>query len=342
LKIPGEKKTKTGFATGAEVLQSLAPTHPIASEVLNWRELTKLKSTYADALPRMIAADGRIHTTYNQAVAATGRLSSNDPNLQNIPVRTELGRRIRKAFIAAEGFKLASFDYSQIELRLLAHMCRDENLVDAFQRRVDVHSVTASLMFGDSVDQVTKERRRYAKMLNYAVLYGVTDFGLAQQLGGEFSVAQARELIQQYFRRFPKIKAFTDSMIAEARAKGFTTTLCGRRRYFPDIHAANRNERLYAERQATNAPLQGTAADMIKLAMIRARKALGDAATRMLLQVHDELVFELAEKEAGLIEPIRTEMEQALRLEVPIEVDASVGPDWDDMAEVPCPRFATA
>ena len=334
LGLPSDKKTKTGYATGAEVLQNLAPEHAIVREVLSWRELTKLKSTYADALPRMIAEDGRIHTTFNQTVAATGRLSSNDPNLQNIPIRTELGREIRRAFVASEGFDLASFDYSQVELRLLAHMCHDPALVSAFERREDVHTVTASLMFGEPEDAVSKEHRRYAKMLNYAVLYGVTDFGLANQLGGEFSVAEARTLIETYFQRFPSVKAFTESMIAEARAKGFTTTLCGRRRYFPEVHAQNRNERLYAERQAINAPLQGTAADLIKLAMIRAQGLLEGRQTLMLLQVHDELVFELAEGERDLIEPIRSAMESALELSVPIEVDAKLGANWNDMAEV--------
>ena len=331
--LPNEKKTKTGWATGAEVLEPLGPNYPIASEILTWRELTKLKSTYADALPKMIASDGRIHTNYSQTVAATGRLSSNEPNLQNIPIRTELGRRIRTAFVAESGYRLGSFDYSQIELRLLAHLCHDDALVDAFSKRVDVHSVTASLMFG-SGEEVTKEQRRYAKMLNYAVLYGVTDFGLANQLGGGFSVAEARALITQYFERFPKVKAFTVRVIEEARSKGFTTTMCGRRRYFPDIHAQNRNERLYAERQAVNAPIQGAAADMIKLAMLQVRKSLGTAGTRMLLQVHDELVFEMKDGDEALIEPIRKEMEDALPLDVPVEVDAKVGANWNEMTPI--------
>lgn len=334
LGLPGAKKTKTGYATGAEVLQLMAPAYPICGEVLTWRELTKLKSTYSDALPKLIAEDGRIHTHYSQTVAATGRLSSNEPNLQNIPIRTELGRQIRKAFVAAPGYRLGSFDYSQIELRLLAHLCKDEVLVDAFSRREDVHAVTAGLMFGIEPEQVDKEQRRYAKMLNYAVLYGVTDYGLANQLGGGFSVSEAKALINQYFERFPRVKAFTEQVIAEARSKGFTTTLCGRRRYFPDIHAANRNERLYAERQAINAPIQGAAADMIKLAMIRVRRLLGQSPTRMLLQVHDELVFEIAEDGDGLVEPIRTAMEQALPLDVPVEVDAKIGDNWGDMSPV--------
>lgn len=333
LNIPGQKKTKTGYATGAEILQVLAPQYPIASEVMTYRELTKLKSTYADALPKMIREDGRIHTSFNQAVAATGRLSSNDPNLQNIPIRTELGRKIRQAFVAAPGFELGSFDYSQIELRLLAHLCHDEVLVDAFQKRVDVHTVTAALMFHLEQDQVTKEQRRLAKMLNYAVLYGVTDFGLANQLGGGFSVSEAKQLIQQYYERFPTVKKFTEGVVEEARAKGFTVTMIGRRRYFPDIHAANRNERLYAERQAINAPIQGAAADMIKMAMIQVRRGLDLGACRMLLQVHDELVFEVPVGDRSALEPIRASMENALPLSVPVEVDAKIGASWNSMTE---------
>jgi len=332
--IPGAKKTKTGYATGAEVLQLIGPEYPIAAEVLAWRELTKLKSTYSDSLPRMIAADGRIHTTFNQTVAATGRLSSIDPNLQNIPIRTELGRQIRKAFIAQDGFELISFDYSQIELRVLAHMCRDESLVTAFQSGEDVHTATAAAMFGLSLEDVSKEQRRLAKMLNYAVLYGVTDFGLAQQLGGDFSVSESKELIRQYNERFPAVKAFTDGIVTDARAKGYTTTLRGRRRYFQDIHAANRNERMYAERQAMNAPIQGTAADMMKLAMIDVWPLLEGRKTRLLLQVHDELVFELHPSERDLIEPIRSAIENALPLSVPVDVDAKEGPNWDEMKAV--------
>lgn len=346
LAIPGPKKTKTGYATGAEVLVLLAPQHQICQEVLTWRELTKLKSTYADALPRMIAEDGRIHTNYSQTVAATGRLSSTEPNLQNIPIRTELGRHIRKAFVAGEGYRLASFDYSQIELRVLAHLCGDESLIEAFATGEDVHTVTAALMYGVPNEMVTKEQRRYSKMLNYAVSYGVSGFGLAQQLGGDFSVSEAATFIETYWQRFPKIKAYMDSVVQEARSKGFTTTIFGRRRYFGDIHALNRQERMGAERQAMNAPIQGAAADMIKLAMIKVRKRLPrpsadrpTPAVRMLLQVHDELVFELLPDEEGLIEPIRDDMEQAMPLSVPVLVDAKTGKDWADM-EAAAPRKA--
>ncbi len=331
LQIPGPKKTKTGYATGAEVLNDLAPSYPIVTEILTWRELTKLKGTYADALPKMIV-DGRIHTTFNQAVAATGRLSSNDPNLQNIPIRTELGRQIRKAFVARPGYVLGSFDYSQIELRVLASMSGDKALVEAFRTGADVHAATAALMFGLEPGQVTKDQRGQAKMLNYAVLYGVTDYGLAAQLGSGFSISEAKELIRQYRERFPAVLEFMNGVVEDARRRGFTTTLCGRRRYFPEIHTANRPMRQYAERQAMNAPIQGTSADMIKLAMVRARKVLGDGPTQMILQVHDELLFEMAPGYEALVGPLHEAMVSALPLEVPVEADAKFGQNWLDMS----------
>lgn len=338
--LPGAQKTKTGFATGAEVLQ-LIP-HDICQEVLNWRELTKLKSTYADALGGLVREDGRIHTTYSMTVAATGRLSSNDPNLQNIPIRTELGRGIRQAFHAGPGYQLGSFDYSQIELRVLAHMCGEAALVDAFREHEDVHTATAQQMFGLGEEAPSKEQRGYAKMLNYAVLYGVSEFGLAQQLGGGFSIGEAKDLINKYNERFPSVKEFTNGVVAEARAKGFTTTLMGRRRYFPDIHAPKMNERKAAERQAMNAPIQGTAADMLKLAMIKTHQRLRGDAARMLLTVHDELVLELPEGDNSMVEPIRETMQNALPLSVPVEVDAKLGPNWNAMRVVPAPVTTTA
>lgn len=332
--LPGGQKNKTGWATGVEVLQQLEASYPIVGKVLYWREISKLKSTYTDGLEKLIGPDGRIHTTYNQTVAATGRLSSIDPNLQNIPIRTELGRGIRKAFYAAEGYKLLSIDYSQIELRVLAHLCKDEALVRAFTLREDVHTVTAQQTFGLGGETPSKEQRRLAKMLNYAALYGVTDFGLAQQLGAEFSVSEARALLAQYFERFPSVHEYTQMIVAEARSKGFTTTLRGRRRYFPDIHAAKMNERKAAERQAMNAPIQGTAADMLKLAMISVQSLLQGTRSRMLLNVHDELVFELAKGEEDLVEPICVAMEQALPLDVPVEVDAKIGNNWNEMEKL--------
>ncbi len=334
LGIPRTKKIKTGYSTGAEVLQELALTYPICTEILNWRELSKLKSTYADALPKLIHEDGRIHTTFNQMVAATGRLSSYDPNLQNIPTRTELGREIRKAFIPKQGMELLSCDYSQIELRILAHYCKDEALVKAFQQDEDVHAAAAALMFGVPADQVHPEQRRLAKVLNFAVLYGISGFGLASQLGPNFTIQNAQELIDQYYARFPKVKDCTQTIIDEARRKGYTTTFCGRRRYFPDIHSSNRNQRLYAERQAINAPFQGSASDMIKLAMIKVHAMIKEKRSCMLLQVHDELLFELDPNEKQLIPLIQKEMENALKLDVPIRVDAKLGPNWSDMTPI--------
>ena len=334
LNLPGAKATKTGYATGVEILEPLAAEHEIAAEVLAWRELTRLKSTYADALGKLIREDGRIHTTYNQAVAATGRLSSNDPNLQNIPIRTELGKGIRKAFRAAPGYRLAALDYSQIELRILASMCGEPALVEAFQKHEDAHTATAQQMFKLGEDAPTKEQRRLAKMLNYAVLYGVSEYGLAGQLGAGFSIAEAKELIRLYNERFPTVKEFTTSVVVEARSKGFTTTLRGRRRYFPEIHASKVNDRRSAERQAMNAPIQGTAADMIKLAMLDAHRALKGSDTRMLLNVHDEIVFEMPPADEGLVPALKRAMEDALPLEVPIEVDAKLGEDWLEMTPV--------
>lgn len=334
LGLPGGRKTKTKkHSTRQEILEQLAGEYEIARLIIEWRELQKLTGTYLKALPKLIANDGRIHTTLNQMGAATGRLSSRDPNLQNIPIRTDLGRKIRGAFHAASGYDLLAFDYSQIELRILAHMCDDDALVRAFTERDDVHAVTASEMFHVELSSVTKEQRRLAKMLNYAVLYGVSDFGLAQQLGSGFSIAEAKELIQRYNERFPKVKAFTESVVEEAKHRGFTVTLQGRRRYFPDIHAGNRNTRAYAERQAINAPIQGTAADMIKMAMIEVRRALPDA-HRMLLQVHDELLFEMKTPKDADLQDIRHRMEHALELDVPVEVDAKRGENWLEMEAV--------
>ncbi|MCL6624355.1 MAG: DNA polymerase I, partial [Fimbriimonadales bacterium] len=322
------RRTKTGFSTGADVLLQLAPQHEIVQEILTWRELSKLKSTYVDALPELVGQDGRIHTTFQQTVAATGRLSSAEPNLQNIPIRTELGREIRRAFVADQGFLLASLDYSQIELRILAHVCEEPALVNAFQEDKDVHSATAALIWNKPEEEVTSEERRQAKTLNYAILYGVTDFGLATQLGGAFSVAETKQLISDYFKRFPAVREYIESTLHQARTRGYTTTLWGRRRYFPDIKSSNRARRLYAERQAINAPLQGSAADMIKLAMIRCQALLKDAQTRMLLQVHDELLFEWKEDEVEILRELRRVMEEALPLKVPVVVDVSVGKNW--------------
>lgn len=331
LGLPAGKKTQTGYSTDVSVLESLQGKHPIVDEILLYRQLTKLKSTYVDALPKMVnPRTGRVHTSYNQAVAATGRLSSTDPNLQNIPIRTEAGREIRRAFIAeGDDMLLLSADYSQIELRLAAEISGDEGMLAAFESGTDIHSSTAMTLFNVPPEEVTAEMRRVAKTTNFGILYGISAFGLAQRLG--IPNADAKDLIDVYFERFPKINEYIASTIGYARKNGYVETLMGRRRYLADINNKNRNVRMFAERMAINAPIQGTAADMIKIAMInihrdmRARKLR----SRMLLQVHDELVFEAAVEELEELQSlVATRMKTAMMLRVPIEVEAGTGRNW--------------
>lgn len=333
LGLPVVKKTKTGYSTDAEVLQTLTAQHPIVPKIVEYRELSKLRSTYAEALPKLVnPVTGRIHTKLNQTVTATGRLSSSEPNLQNIPIRTEAGRAIRRAFIADEGYSLLSLDYSQIELRILAHMSQDPMLLQAFEQGEDIHAATASILFGVPIEQVDKEMRRRAKTVNYAVLYGMSDYGLSQELG--ISVSEANAIIKQYFQRFPRIKAFTEQILEEARRTGYARTLLGRKRPMPELHSANRNERLAAERAAINMPFQGTAADIMKLAMIRVAKRLPvcEPRARMLLQVHDELLLETPQgTEKAVAEAVAHEMERAYTLCVPLTVEAKAGANWRDM-----------
>ncbi len=333
LGYPAVKKTaKTkSYATGSDVLEELQTlsSGPVPSLVLEWREISKLKGTYVDALPACIAADGRIHTRYDQAVAATGRLSSNAPNLQNIPVRTEAGRAIRRAFVAAPGTTLVAADYSQIELRILAHLSGDEALRDVFRRGEDIHRATAAKIFGVAPDAVTADQRRGAKTINFGVLYGMGPFALAAQLG--VPRAEAKEFIAAYFDRFPKIRACLDAILEKARATGGTETIFGRVRPIPGLHDRNHNVRANAERMAMNAPFQGSAADLIKIAMLALDKALAAElpGVRLLLQVHDELVLEspaaLAEKTAAVA---RRTMEGAASLSVPLTVDVGTGLNW--------------
>jgi DNA polymerase I len=327
------RKTKTGsHTTTANVLEVLATQgHALPATILAWRQLQKLTGTYTDALIQEIAAeDGRVHTSYAMALTSTGRLSSNDPNLQNIPIRTEEGRRIRRAFIAEDGYALLSADYSQIELRLLAHMAGIEALKQAFAKNVDIHAVTASQMFGVPVEGIDPLLRRNAKMINYGIIYGIGAFGLAQRLGIEFDVARA--YIEAYFEQYPGIRDYMERAKAEARAQGYVTTLFGRLCATPEIKSSNPARRGYAERAAINAPIQGSAADVMRRAMIRADRALAKSnlGARMLLQVHDELVFEVPETE---IEPtaelVRKVMEQAADLDVPLVVEVGHGPNWD-------------
>jgi len=328
----GKKTAKTkSYATGSDVLEELAAlsTGPVPALVLEWREISKLKGTYVDALPACLASDGRIHTRYDQAVAATGRLSSNAPNLQNIPVRTEAGRSIRRAFVAAPGTKLVAADYSQIELRILAHLSGDEALIDVFRRGEDIHRATAAKIFGIDPALVTPDQRRGAKTINFGVLYGMGPFALAAQLG--VPRAEAKEFIAAYFDRFPKIRACLDAILEKARATGGTETIFGRVRPIPGLHDRNHNVRANAERMAMNAPFQGSAADLIKIAMLALDKALADElpGVRLLLQVHDELVLEapaaLVEKAAAVA---RRTMEGAASLSVPLTVDVGTGLNW--------------
>ncbi|MEN6370889.1 MAG: DNA polymerase I [Armatimonadota bacterium] len=334
--IPVGKKNKTGYSTNAETLEALATAHPIVAKILEWRELSKLKSTYADALPKLInPKTGRIHTSLNQAVTTTGRLSSSEPNLQNIPVRTEIGREIRNAFISTGENLLVSADYSQIELRILAHVTDDFELVRAFESGEDIHLHTASTVFGIPESEVTPDMRRIAKTVNFAVIYGMSDFGLARELG--IPNREARSFIDRYFAKFPGVRRYTDETLDYAREKGYVTTLIGRRRYIPEIHSGNRNFRLFAERAAVNMPIQGAAADMMKLAMIAVDRALEKEGlkTQMILQVHDELVFEVPPEEVSRVVPlVKNLMETAYPLAVPLLADVKIGKNWAEMEPV--------
>lgn len=326
------KKTKTGqYATGEDVLLKLINEHPIIPKILEYREYEKLRSTYVDALPKLISPrDGRIHTDYRQAVAATGRLSSNNPNLQNIPIRTEKGRQIRKAFVPRnDEYLFMSADYSQIELRIAASFAKDETMIEAFRNKRDIHATTAAKVFKVPLDQVTPDMRRKAKEVNFGILYGSTAFGLAQNLN--IPRSEATEIIQSYFREFPAIKNYMDRVIQQAREKEYVETIMGRRRYLRDINSRNIATRGFAERNAINAPIQGSAADIIKLAMVRIHRWLTDnhKKTRMILQVHDELVFDLHKDEVEEVkENVVRLMKGAAELEVPMEVEVGIGKNW--------------
>jgi DNA polymerase-1 len=332
LRLTPTKKTKTGFSTNVDVLEELAPLHPLPAEILKYRTLSKLKSTYIDALPLMInPKTGRLHTSLNQTVTATGRLSSSEPNLQNIPIRTELGREIRQAFIAERGASLLSADYSQIELRVLAHMSNDPALIKTFQNNEDVHTRTASEIFGLTPDEVTSEMRRKAKAVNFGIIYGISAFGLAQDIG--VSNAEAKRYIDDYFAQYPGVREFIDRTIGDARTNGYVSTLFNRRRFIPELASATVAVRNFGERMAINTPIQGTAADLIKLAMINIQKRLTheNFASKMILQVHDELVFEVPDMEiVPMKKLVQEEMEGVLSLSVPIRVDVGVGKNWDE------------
>jgi len=325
------RKTKTGFSTDVSVLETLRNEHPIVEKLLEYRQLSKLKSTYIDALPQLIHPDtGRVHTSFNQTVAATGRLSSSDPNLQNIPIRTDLGRSIRKAFVASgEGRRILAADYSQIELRVMAHISGDRGLIEAFLAGEDIHASTAAKVFGVDQKDVSREMRRKAKEVNFGIMYGIGPFGLSRRL--EISQPEAKEIIEKYFERFPKVRQYINDTIETAKSRGYVSTLLGRRRYLPDLRSRNQNIRSNAERQAINMPIQGTAADMIKVAMVGidgefVKKRLKST---MILQVHDELVFDVDGSEEQTVRAIISEkMKGALALDVPVEVDMGIGRSW--------------
>ncbi len=331
LQLPRKKKTKTGYSTDAAVLEELARVHDLPRTLLEYRELTKLKSTYVDALPSLVNPETRrLHTSYNQTVAATGRLSSSDPNLQNIPIRTEMGREIRKAFIPRDAdHVILDADYSQIELRIMAHLSQDPVLLEAFRNEEDIHSKTASLVFEVPVNELDQEHRRRAKEINFGIMYGMGVYGLASRL--QISNEEARDFITSYFALYEKVKEFIDRMHAEAEQNGFVTTMLNRRRYLPEIHSKNFNIREFAKRTAVNTPIQGTAAELIKLAMINIWRRLKSEGLRtsMIMQVHDELVFEVPQSEIEAVKVlVRTEMETALPLDVPVKAELGVGPNW--------------
>ena len=311
------------------MLEKLAPEHPIVQDILEYRQLAKLKSTYADGLAGYIREDGRIHSTFHQTITATGRISSTDPNLQNIPVRMELGRLIRKVFVPREGCVFLDADYSQIELRVLAHMSGDERLIEAYREAQDIHRMTASQVFHTPFEQVTDLQRRNAKAVNFGIVYGISSFGLSQDLS--ITRKEAADYIERYFATYPKIKGFLDGLVEKGKEDGYVTTMFGRRRPIPELKSSNFMQRSFGERIAMNSPIQGTAADIIKIAMIKVWKALKEEGlkSRLILQVHDELLIETALEEEARVREILTEnMKSAADLAVTLEIDLHTGKDW--------------
>ena len=329
MKLPGGRKTKTGYSTAADVLEKLAPEHPVVAKILEYRQYTKLKSTYADGLANYIQDDGRIHGKFNQTITATGRISSTEPNLQNIPVRMKLGRLIRKVFIPEEGYRFVDADYSQIELRVLAHCSGDEHLIQAYKEQSDIHRITASQVFHIPFDEVTPQQRRNAKAVNFGIVYGISSFGLSQDLS--ITRKEAAKYIDDYFATYPGIKTFLDHAVTHAKEEGYVVTLFGRRRPVPELSSSNFMQRSFGERVAMNSPIQGAAADIIKIAMIRVNQRLKDQKmkSRLVLQVHDELLIEAYEPELDEVQNIlKEEMEHAAELKVPLEIDMHTGDNW--------------
>lgn len=329
MQIKGGKKTKTGYSTAADVLEKLAPDYPVIRKILDYRQYTKLKSTYADGLDTYILEDNRIHSKFNQTITATGRISSTEPNLQNIPIRMELGRAIRKVFVPKEGCVFLDADYSQIELRVLAHLSGDERLIEAYRSAQDIHAITASQVFHIPLDQVTPLQRRNAKAVNFGIVYGISAFGLSEDLS--ISRKEAVEYINKYFETYPQVKTFLDGLVAGAKEQGYVTTMFGRRRPVPELKSANFMQRSFGERVAMNSPIQGTAADIIKIAMIRVDRRLRSEGlkSRLILQVHDELLIETRLEEEEQVKIILAEeMKQAASLKVELEIDMHDGKNW--------------
>lgn len=329
MKLPVIKKTKNGYSTDADVLEKLRSEHPIIEKILEYRTLNKLKATYVDGIIPLISDDGRIHAKFNQTVTATGRISCTEPNLQNIPIRTELGRELRRMFVAKEGFTFLDADYSQIELRVLAHISGDENMINGFRSGEDIHAITASQVFGVPLEEVTKQMRSEAKAVNFGIVYGISDFGLATNIGT--SRKKAKDYIEKYFKHYPKIKEYMDKIVKECKENGYVETLWGRRRYVPEIKSNNFNVRQFGERVAMNAPIQGTAADIIKIAMINVQKELENKKleSRLIIQVHDELLIETKLEEVEQVkELLIRNMENVIQMQVPLVVDANEGKTW--------------
>ena len=329
--LKGGKKTKTGYSTAADILEKLAPDHPIVEEILEYRGLTKLKSTYADGLADYIGEDGRIHTSFNQTITATGRISSTEPNLQNIPMRTELGRLIRKVFVPKDGYVFTDADYSQIELRVLAHISGDEQLIEAYRSDADIHTITASKVFHTPFEEVTDLQRRNAKAVNFGIVYGISSFGLSQDLS--ITRKEASEYIEQYFATYPKVKEFLDGQVEKAKETGYVTTIYGRKRPIPELKSSNFMQRSFGERVAMNSPIQGTAADIMKIAMIHVWEELRERklSSRLILQIHDELLIETKREEAEEVARLlEEEMKKAAKLEVSLEADVHTGENWYD------------
>ena len=329
--LKGGKKTKTGYSTAADILEKLAPDHPIVEEILEYRGLTKLKSTYADGLADYIGEDGRIHTSFNQTITATGRISSTEPNLQNIPMRTELGRLIRKVFVPKDGYVFTDADYSQIELRVLAHISGDEQLIEAYRSDADIHRITASKVFHTPFEEVTDLQRRNAKAVNFGIVYGISSFGLSQDLS--ITRKEASEYIEQYFATYPKVKEFLDGQVEKAKETGYVTTIYGRKRPIPELKSSNFMQRSFGERVAMNSPIQGTAADIMKIAMIHVWEELRERklSSRLILQIHDELLIETKREEAEEVARLlEEEMKKAAKLEVSLEADVHTGENWYD------------